>query len=317
MSSSSSSPTLPTATGAGAGATASSSTAAAVPDHHDHHGNHRFHLPHLFHPDHHTPDMEAAVASLRAWRDSEKTLDADTRHFLSEATLRRYATARKGDAAAALDMLKGTVEWRKTAVVRPLACATCESEPTSHCFFPIGRDAHGNAVIYGNPPRASNTGVEATVTHVVHQLERCWDERESGAAGLCQGGQWVWVVDFRGFGFTHAMQARLGISFATTFANHFPERLRCLLLLNPPTVFSLLLSALQPFADQRTLSKVQTLTGDTDALIEQLRARDLHDEELLGWMRKVLSMPPQPGSLPPLPESTKPIHLPRIKLPGI
>lgn len=128
----------------------------------------------------------------------------------------------------------------------------------------------------------------------------------------CSGEQWVWVVDFRGFGFTHAMQARLGISFAKVFADHFPERLKALCMINPPTVFQLLLSAIKPFADERTMSKVQVLSGTDAEVCKQLGERGMSSESV-EWMRKVLAMDPVPGSLPPLPASTKKMQLPGIK----
>lgn len=64
-------------------------------------------------------------------------------------------------------------------------------------------------------------------------------------------------MDFKGYGFWHAMQARLGISFATIFGQHMPERLCKIILVNPPAVFDILLKAIRPFVDHRTLNKVR------------------------------------------------------------
>lgn len=195
----------------------------------------------------------------------------------------RYSIARKGDLNAALSMYQGSLEWRKTACTGKYSCPPCEKDSTAHCFFPIGTDVYGNPVIYGNPPRASQTNVEETVRHVVHQLEYCWNSASNPQGGAeCTGRQWVWVVDFNGFGLKHAMNARLGISFASTFAAHFPERLRTLILINPPSVFSLLLTALTPFADHRTLSKVQTINGNSSTVITKLQEYGLNVKDKEG-----------------------------------
>ncbi len=289
--------------------------------------------------------VRGCIEALRAWRDdptTAATLSPADKEFLTEQTLYRYARARKGDHDAALKMLKGTLEWRGTAVSHPLHCARCPTDPTSHCFFPIGvtTDAHGqHPVVYGCPPRASNTDVEVTLQHVIHQLEFLWSPKAAGAAGAgsadaaaaaaaaaaapvipgagCKGSRWVWVVDFRGFGLTHAMQARLGIGFATIFASHFPERLHSLFLLNTPGLFSMLVTALRPFADERTMSKVRPLTGDADSLVAQLKTDGGLRDTTAAWVRGVLEMDPVPGSMPPLPQDAHWLQLPGIKLPGM
>ena len=221
------------------------------------------------------PIIQAAATAIEEWVNQNK-LEIPTEIIQSpfvqdKHTFLRYSIARKGDITAALNMYKASLDWRKIACTGKYSCPPCEKDPTAHCFFPIGTDIHNNPVIYGNPPRASQTNVEETVRHVVHQLEYCWNPATSEqGGGDCLGKQWIWVVDFNGFGMKHALNARLGISFASTFANHFPERLHTLFLLNPPTVFSILLSALRPFADERTLSKIHTINGNADTIIKEL-----------------------------------------------
>jgi hypothetical protein len=253
------------------------------------------------------------MEELKKWRESAD-LSPSGRAFCTDLTLRRYATARRGDYDAALSMLQNSIEWREEAVKEPLGCEICEADPTSHCFFPIGTTVGDeNIVIYGNPPRASNREVPQTVTHVVHSLEHCWS---ATSPSKVEGSRWVWVVDFNGFGWTHALEVRLGSAFASMFASHFPERLHLLLLLNPPTVFQMLLSAIRPFADERTMSKVQALTGSTEEVVSALAERKLSDESL-EWMRRVLDMRPVPGSLPPLTDAMKRLQLPNITLPAV
>lgn len=228
--------------------------------------------------------------ALVAWR-ADADLLPEEREWCSDATLRRYSAARPKDYSAALAMLKATLAWRRTAVVGPLHCPKCDVRRTSHCFVPIGT-ADASVFVYGCPARASDPDVEGTVRHVVHCLEHAF------AAHGCE--TWTWLVDFKGFGFSHAMQARLGIAFARIFAEHFPERLRRIFLINTPVVFSLLLSAIEPFADARTMSKIVRVAGSPTEVADALEAGGVPAAQA-AWMRNVLGMDAAPGALPPLP----------------
>ena len=122
-------------------------------------------------------------------------MNKDRREILAELSVR-------GPLAAS------TAKWRATLVEPGFSCAVCAARPGAHCFVSLGQDDEGAALIYGCPARASEGGeVEKTVLHCVNSLEKQW-----GAQGAAPQ-QWVWIVDFNGFGLTHAMQARLGISF--------------------------------------------------------------------------------------------------------
>ncbi|KAI9019905.1 CRAL-TRIO domain-containing protein [Hyaloraphidium curvatum] len=214
------------------------------------------------------PPPESGLVPLVAWRD-ERVLPLvalpGANAFLSDATLRR--------------------------------CPDCDAEEKAHCFLPVGWDSSGRVVVYGSPPRATRSSVPETVDHVVRCLELCFSHP------FTTSGQWTWLVDFAGFGLRHAMQARLGITFASTFEAHFPERLGRLVLVNPPGVFDLLLAAIRPFADQRTLDKVVSVHGaPTDAafVARVCEAGGFDDEGLRGWVGEVLKTPSGPVGLPVL-----------------
>ena len=95
----------------------------------------------------------ACVARLTEW--AAQSLPANPAHdaFLCAATFRRYAIARDGDFDKARDLLAASVAWRAVHVPARLHCPACEAEPYSHCFFPIGLDAHRRVVIYANGAR--------------------------------------------------------------------------------------------------------------------------------------------------------------------
>jgi hypothetical protein len=248
---------------------------------------------------------EASLPSMRAWAKTLDLNDADAL-FCSDLTFRRYVRACKGDTAAAQVKLRATLAWRaaRGAARAPgvdRGCPLCDEDRRSHCFLPVGLGAPDTAVVYGCPPRACTTDVTPTIVHCVDTLEHIFEQE--GVE------RWTWVVDFNGFGLTHALQARLGISFATVFADHFPERLAHLVLVNPPTVWNILLTAIRPFADARTMSKVISISGPPASITSQLEALGLVQpaedkaECVLRWLEAVLAMTPTPGSLPPMPKA--------------
>lgn len=227
---------------------------------------------------------------LSSWRDAA-SLTPIERAWCTDATLRRYCSARPHSASAALAMLQATLLWRRSAIENPLHCPLCDQDKSSHCFVPIGK-VDASVLIYSCPARAAHSDVEGTVRHVVHSLEHAFE---------CHGcATWTWIVDFKGFGLTHALQARLSIAFARVFADHFPERLQHLILINAPTVFGILLSAAQPFADARTLSKIVRINGTPAEVAATFAARGI-PPELCAWMSHTLSLNAKPGVLPPLP----------------
>jgi hypothetical protein len=250
-----------------------------------------------------TPSPAEALAALLA-----RASPAAQAYAADELTRQRYLTAHNGSAQRALEGLEATAAWRATAIHPSYACALCQAKPGAHCFVSLGQDAQGAAIIYGCPARASEGGeVARTVEHCVNCLERQWGAGGGGGGGgdAAAPQTWVWLVDFNGFGMSHALQARLGISFATTFRDHFPERLKTIVLLNPPVLFRMLVSAIGAVADARTMAKLKVVeAAGAQALCQRLRAEHaVEDAEVLAWLEAVLGeAAPTPGTLPPLPQ---------------
>ena len=199
--------------------------------------------------------INAAVDDLEKWfAESAPTMSELGRKFCTKQTFRRYATARNGDFQAAKQNLLETLAWRDTNVPEVLHCPVCDADPFMHCFFPIGLDEHQRLVIYSCASRAKTNDRDITVRHMVHSLEHAW--RFTDELGLHP--QWVWIIDFNGFGMKNALEFTTSRATLSTFSKHMPERLGATLLINPPAVFGTLLRAVKQFADARTMSKVRT-----------------------------------------------------------
>jgi hypothetical protein len=220
----------------------------------------------------------------------DKTLSLDL-------TLHRFLVAKESKPLEAFDQLKRVLAWQKETLPSPPRCVMCETRPASHSFVPLGWEtSESSPIIYGCPARASNSDVDPTVLHVASQLEYCFAHEASGS-------RWVWLVDYNGFGFSHAMQGSLAIKFATLFSQQMPERLHKILLINAPTIFRMLLSVVSPFVDTRTMDKIVSISGTAQQISPLLRTEHHFPEPVIAWFEATLAADPKPGSLPTLPAS--------------
>lgn len=223
---------------------------------------------------------------------------------LSEEDLARFLVARESNVSAAWKQLEGSVEWRITLDVSS-GCRLCQKDPTSHSHIPIGKlqGDEPSTIFYGCPARATHSSVDEIVHHVAIQLEHCFSSTSST--------RWVWCVDYNGFGVKEALQGKLAAKFGKLFSNHMPERLHKILLLNPPSIFRLLLQAAKPFVDKRTLDKLVPITGSSSQEVLKQLSNHGFAPDTLEWLETVLNQT-LPAKLPPLPHASKTLLLPSL-----
>jgi hypothetical protein len=133
----------------------------------------------------------------------------------------------------------------------------------------------------------------------------------SASAGTSH--QFTWLVDFAGFGMSHAFQARVGISSLGLLSSHLPERLHTLVLINPPSVFDIFFAAVRPFVDARTFSKLRTVRAKPGPELVKVLA-DEYDLQpwAADWVSEAAGMKGVPGCLPPLPDASRRLILPDL-----
>jgi hypothetical protein len=132
--------------------------------------------------------------------------------------------------------LVATACWREEHVAVGARCPECHTNRNSHCMVGLGPGLDGSPIVYASPPRAESTDPVAAVAHVACELEK-------GFAAPGAGPQWVWLVDMRGYTLWSSIaNTSSGIEMARAFSAHYPERLGRVVLLEPPTVFSVLFS---------------------------------------------------------------------------
>ena len=197
------------------------------------------------------------------------------------------------------------MQWMEKFLGDQTVCELCLKDPTSHSHIPIGIETiEQSSILYGCPARATHSEVDPIVLHVSLQLEYCYALPQTGS-------RWIWCVDYNGFGLKEALQGNLAAKFGVLFNDHMPERLHKILLLNPPSVFRILLQAAKPFVDQRTLQKIIPVTGSTKVVIETLREQHAFPDPALSWLEQTLKQK-LPNQLPALPNDSRALMLPSM-----
>ncbi|CEM00020.1 unnamed protein product [Vitrella brassicaformis CCMP3155] len=218
---------------------------------------------------------------------------------VDDETAVRFLRARGWDVSKAATMYRKHLTFRKERMdEHKMVCEPCVADPKSHCFLIIGGCRKNRPVLYGNSPRAAMTDAPSQLHHVICTLDRAFTVPDTAP-------QWVWCVDFNGFGLSHAVNVQLAKDCVSTFSNHFPERLGLLVLLDPPTVFQALWSVVSPLLDRNTAAKVRFVRAkETDGFLDELLPSAEKE-----WLQAVRVMRPVPGNLPPLPLSAKPFAM--------
>lgn len=249
-------------------------------------------------------EVRRTLGHLMAWRHAAN-LQPHEEKFFTELDLLRFLSARSGDPKAAAKMLTEHLQWRRSGEVEE-TCAQCVADKDAHCFFTIGVSRHDQPFIYSCVPRAKCYDVAETVGHVVSSFEKILTHPTR---------KFTWLCDFNGFGFSHAMQGRIGIGFALTLANHYPERLGRLVLINAPTVFDIMLAVCKPFVDSKTMSKLVSISGTPEEVCSRLEEDEFGLQPTTSaWLLETLKMKPVPGNYPPIPMEVASLQLSRVQL---
>jgi hypothetical protein len=235
---------------------------------------------------------EVLRAGMERWlaaADLTKQQETWLRSWLTDGKYNRYLVAERGNQDTALKRLEATAKWRVEHVHPGASCPLCPTLATSHCMISIGLARDARPVVYASPPRAVATDAVAAEMHIAYELEKCFALPGAGP-------QWVWLMDMRGYTLmTSLAHTSAGIRMAQVFSAHYPERLGAAILLNPPTVFSVLLGAISPFLDKKTRDKIIYVHGE-EQVADTLGA--LLTPEQLEWVNEAMHMDPTPGNLP-------------------
>ena len=156
-------------------------------------------------------------------------------------------------------LLLNTLEWRgkmKLHGSHPFATSEFPNEIKSGKMYIAGNDTQGRSVMI---TRKKSDGFDGDHEQYMRHLAFVLDT----ACRAMKNNQesWVWIMDMRGY--SRANSPPLNVSLATlrVLADCYPERLHRVLMVDAPSVFSFLWSALSFALDPVTRHKVVFLSS--------------------------------------------------------
>jgi hypothetical protein len=117
-----------------------------------------------------------------------------------------------------------------------------------------GWDLQHRPVLYLSYKYSGDRGdVQASVDHNVGTFKQLASLMPVGVE------QWVVLTDFVTYSHWRDGTSSIGRTIVQMLQDHYPERLACQVLIDPPTTFWVFWKMLSPFVDERTKKKVKFL----------------------------------------------------------
>eukprot|EP00003_Mantamonas_plastica_P015944 TRINITY_DN2676_c1_g1_i1.p1 TRINITY_DN2676_c1_g1~~TRINITY_DN2676_c1_g1_i1.p1 ORF type:complete len:217 (+),score=72.89 TRINITY_DN2676_c1_g1_i1:439-1089(+) len=203
-------------------------------------------------------------------------------------------------------MLKGTLEYRAENDPESVSCELCEHYSKFHDTRLIGFCRQGRPVIYSTYGQALSVEPYCAVQHLnvcVEQGIRCIEIMDKEATEQdvhtfdTVEEKLVWVQCFNGFGYKDMSDPRGGKILNDLFSNHYPERIRKIVMVNPPFVFWALWKVFEVIVEQAIRDKVVFAYTNSDA---EEKLLEVLDQELVDWLLQTIE--DESGDPDPLPE---------------
>lgn len=201
------------------------------------------------------PALEDAVSALVSHFEG---LAASRPHMrLDAATCRRFLSARKGDVAAAQDMLAKCAEWREQTRPGEITEDRVKTELAKQKCCVQGFDQTGRPIVWvfvSRHDKADRDIEELTRLLLLTMEASIKKAEERGHEQVCV------VFDLAGFG-VKCMDFEFVRRLINLLANYYPERLGQVLLWNAPSLFNWFWRIVHPWIDPRTAEKIDFLGG--------------------------------------------------------
>ena len=160
-----------------------------------------------------------------------------------DACLARYLRARKGNIAAAAQLLQDTLQWRAEFGVDRLTAdcwATIQTEAADGKVFVSGCDNDGRPIIVlrsANEKTFDNKGKKCgNLVNLVYNLERAVATIKARGSGAPDD-KWTIVLDFNGYSLFNAPPFETTKWTIRILQDYYPERLHVAMMVDAPTLF--------------------------------------------------------------------------------
>lgn len=191
----------------------------------------------------------SALEELREEITGQEWHDAS---YHDDWTLIRYLTARNFNVKKTISMLEKTANWHKETGSRTWRCGMCLENPNVHMMQFAGWDYQHRPVLYSSMRWSiDRSDPQRSLCHTVTAFNHAVSLMPEGVE------QWVHMTDFETYSHLKDSNPKMGSTVITALQDHFPERLAMMVLIDAPSMFSVLWKLISPFIDARTKEKVR------------------------------------------------------------
>ncbi|GMH32284.1 hypothetical protein BSKO_00118 [Bryopsis sp. KO-2023] len=178
-------------------------------------------------------------------------LDDRSEKFANEACIDRYLRARDGNVEKAAEMLRESIKWRREFGIDALDPAKFPADIEGGKFY-ICQAENGQPVMImrKRSSRLERHEEEGYVEFMCNTLESATRLMPEGIE------TWVWIMDLKGYSSRNSPRVQVTLNVLKILANHFPERMGKCYIVDAPSIFSLLWSAVHLFVDPVTKEKI-------------------------------------------------------------
>jgi hypothetical protein len=176
--------------------------------------------------------------------------------------------------------LEDTVAWRQKERPDIRICRTCIKDPLQHYMHPIGHDKLGRPICYSCFAVGPDKEIGSNTDHMLmcfESLIRIMGNPEQ---------RWVSLIDFYGFTLRDAMNTKISKAFSVISGSYYPERLGESFLLDAPSIFSMLWSAISFLIDANTKEKIKFLPYDSKLTKLKDGLSTIMDVAMVDWIVK-------------------------------
>ena len=202
-------------------------------------------------------DADALLAAVR--RKFDGTLGAEEHAWLTHDIAAIYVTAKKTESDR-VKLLSDAVKWRlkKRALLSSCDCPSCLENALSHDARIFGVDPDGDVVFCNCFALPRELSPQSIAEHMACLFERALHQFPASPPAVRR---WTWVIDMHGFGIKHT-DPRTSIELLHLLDCAFPERLKLMLIVDAPAVFSVLWTVVKPLMQAKTVAKIEFVTWE-------------------------------------------------------
>ncbi|RIA80945.1 CRAL-TRIO domain-containing protein [Glomus cerebriforme] len=173
------------------------------------------------------------------------------RDWVSDACLNRYLRAAKWNLSDAKNRIKYSLEWRREYNPSEIDPKSVEAEAVTGKQHINGFDNDGRPILYLRPGLENTSPGPDQLRFVVFNFESAIKIMPKNVENI------VIIIDFDKCSARSSPGLGVAKEFMHALSSHYPERLRCSLVINAPWYFWGFFKLISPFIDPVTKNKIK------------------------------------------------------------